>query len=298
VLRPLAENFETTRTDIIRFKFNSLLDRTKGYLSLALTAAERVEADRSKLKAQILNEKTSLDSIRMEIQALATECAGQTRPWILKRKEELRVDLQQQLTQELREKLSGMKANLWNLSRAYEQWLQETMKCEMRDISLRNGDYFLVPLEKARDTLMRAIQGFHDRLADNIKQALGMELQLESFEANLQKPSSPDVAISNLFMFNTDLLWFVIPMRIFRRWADRHFLNRIPYETEKNLSRLASQWTERINSAILKMQRDAERHVYDQISTVESLLSRTESETEEIRMSLLEVESFKCAIPS
>jgi len=286
LLFPLAETRDNTRSEIVRFKFHALLDHTKNYISLALAAANRADADRARLRAQILNEKTSLESIRMELQALATECAGQTRPSIMKRMEEVKPDLQQRLTQELRDKLSGLKANLWNLSRAYEQWLQETMEREMREISTRDSDLFVVPLEKARNTLSRTIQGFRDRLADNIKQALGMRFQGDPFEINLEKPLLPDVAISHPFMFNTDLLWFVIPMKVFRSWADRHFLNEIPYETEKNLSRLASQWTERINDAILKMQRDAEQHVRSQISTIESLLSRTQSEAEEIRTSL------------
>jgi GTP-binding protein EngB required for normal cell division len=298
LLFPLAETRDKARAEIVRFKFLSLLDQTKDYLSLALAAANRVDTDRAKLKALILNEKTSLESIRMELQALATECAGHTRPWIMKRTQELRPDIQQRLTSELQEKLSGLKANLWNLSRAYELWLRAIMRREMAEISIRDGDLFIVPLERARDTMSRAVQGFRDRLAGNIEKALGMRFQVEPFEIDLQKPSYPDVSISNLFMFNTDLLWFVIPMRIFRSWADRHFLNMIPYETEKNLSRLTSQWTEKINDAIIKMQRDAERHVRDQLSTVESMLSRTQSETEEIRMSLSEVESMKCAISS
>jgi hypothetical protein len=298
LLFPLMDARDSTRAEIVRFKFRALLNQTKNYLSLALAAANRVDTDRARLKEQILNEKTSLESIRMELQALATECAGQTRPWIIKRTEELRPVIQQRLTQELGDKLSKLNANLWNLSRAYEHWLHETMNREMREISIRNGDLFVVPLEKARGTLSRAVQGLRDRLAGNIEQVLGMRFQVDSFEINLQKPSSPDVAISNLFMFNTDLLWFVIPMKIFRSWADRHFLNRIPYETEKNLSRLASQWTEKINNAILKMQSDAERHVRDQISTVESLLSRKQSEVEEIRTSLSEIESFLCTISS
>jgi GTP-binding protein EngB required for normal cell division len=298
LLLPLAENFEAARTDIARFKFNALLDRTKEYLSLALAAAERKDADRAKLKAQVLNEKTSVESIRMELQALATECAGQTRPWIVKQTEALRVDLEKRLTLELSRKLSGLKTNLWSLSRAYEEWLQDILKREISEISFRNGDIFLAPLERARDTLMRAVQGFHDRLAGNIEQALGMKFRIEPFEIAVKKPSSPDVAISNLFMFNTDLLWFVIPMTIFRSWANKHFVNRIPYETEKNLSRLASQWTDRINDAILKMQRDAEQQVRDQISTVESLLSRAPSDAEGIRQRLSEVESFRWAVPS
>ncbi len=69
LLLTLVENRDATRLDIVQFKFNSLLDRTKDYLSLALAAAERVDADRSRLKAQILNEKTSYESIRMELQA-------------------------------------------------------------------------------------------------------------------------------------------------------------------------------------------------------------------------------------
>jgi hypothetical protein len=87
---------------------------------------------------------------------------------------------------------------------------------------------FIIPLEKARDTLSRAVQGFRDRLAGNIEQALGMQFQVDPFEIDLQKPSSPDISISNLFMFNTDLLWFVIPVRIFRSWADRKFFKHDP----------------------------------------------------------------------
>jgi GTP-binding protein EngB required for normal cell division len=293
LLLPLVENRDATRADIVQFKFNSLLDRTMEYVSLALAAAQRVDVDRSRLKAQILNEKTSYESIRMELQALATECANRTRPWIMRRMEELRPDVEQRLTQELRAKLSGMQSNLWKLSRAFEGWLDESLRREMTEISLRDGDLLIVPLERARETLTRTVQGFRDRLAGNIEQALGTRFSVEPFEIELQKPNIPDIAISNLFMFNTDLLWFVIPMRLFRSWADRHFLNRIPYETEKNLSRLASQWTEGINGAMLKMQRDAKKDVRDQILTIESLLSRTQSESEGIRESLAKVELLK-----
>jgi hypothetical protein len=166
----------------------------------------------------------------------------------------------------------------------------------MKEISISDEDLFVAPLEGAHETLTRAVQGFHDRLAGNIEQALGTRFSVEPFDIELNKPTIPDIAISNLFMFNTDLLWFLIPMWLFRSWADRHFLSRIPYEIEKNLSRLASQWTERINGAILKMQRDAEKNVRDQILTIESLLSRTQSEAEGIRESLSEVELLKNAI--
>ncbi len=296
LLLPLVENSDTTRYEIAQFKFGSLLSKATEYLSLALAAAERMDADRSRLKMQILNEKTSHESVRMELQALAAECAGRTRPWLMKRMEELRPDIKKRITLELREKLSGLQSNLWNLSRAFEGWLDESMRREMKEISLRDGDLFIASLEEARETLTRAVQGFRDRLAGNIEQALGMRFSVEPFEIELKRPTIPDIAIGNLFMFNTDLLWFVIPMWLFRSWADKHFINRIPYETEKNLSRLASQWTENINNAILKMQRDAEKNVHEQILTIEALLSTTRSDSQEIRTSLEEIELMKNTI--
>jgi GTP-binding protein EngB required for normal cell division len=292
LLRPLLEDRDTERADIVRFKFDALLKRTKEYLALALAAAERADADRSHLKSLILNEKTSYESIRMELQALARECASQTRPWIMKRMAELYADIERRLTRELQFKLSGLKANLWKLSRAYEQWLDEALAREMKEISLREGPLFCVPLEKAQETLARAVQGFRDRLAANIFQALGTHFTVEPFDIELRKPAAPDIRISNLFMFNTDLLWFIIPMSVFRSWADRHFLKRIPDEVVKNLSRVASQWTERINAAIQTIQREAEKSIREQISTVESLLSSTQSEVEGIRCAIVEIESM------
>ncbi len=47
------------------------------------------------------NERTSYKSIRMELQALTRECTGQTRPWIMKRMEELCPDVTRRLAPEL-----------------------------------------------------------------------------------------------------------------------------------------------------------------------------------------------------
>ncbi len=298
LLRPLLQNRDKARSEIVRFKFVTLLHETKEYLSIALAAAERVDSDHSILRNQILNEKTSYDSIRMELQALTRECAGQTRPWIMKRMNELHPSLVELVSSELEGRLSEAKGNLWQLSRAYENWLEEVVAREMRRVSQEYGEHFCIPLEKAKITLSRAVQGFRDRLAGNIQQALGIHFNPGLFESEVRKPPVPDVAIGNLFVFNTDLLWFIIPMRIFRSWAVRHFLKRIPYEIEKNLSRLASQWTEGVNAAILRMQREAEKSVRDQISTVESLLSRTQSEAGGIRDALNEIESLKATIHS
>jgi hypothetical protein len=79
------------------------------------------------------------------------------------------------------------------------------------------------------------------------------------------------------------MIWFLIPMFIFRRLFERHFLNQVPDEVVFNLSRLAAQWEERINKTIEGMKKQALAYVQEELATIESLLSRARGQTDEIR---------------
>jgi len=289
LLHSLHRERASARSEILHFKFAALLNQTRDYLSIALAAAERADADRRKLREQILDEKTSFDSIRMELIALGRELAGHTRPWIMKRMQELQADVDARITAELAGRISGLRANLWKLTRAYDHGLREAVTREMNEISGREAELFCVPLEKALATFTRAVQGFRDRLAANILQALGMQFTPEPFEVEVKKPSRPSIAIGNPFMFDIDLLWFVIPMKIFRPWIEKRLLARVPQEAAKNMSRLASQWTDAVNDSIAGIECAAIKSVQEQIVTVESLLSKTKSEAEQIRKDLQDV---------
>lgn len=72
-------------------------------------------------------------------------------------------------------------------------------------------------------------------------------------------------------------------MFLFRRVFENRFIEKIPWEVETNINRLAAQWEERVNAAIEDMHQQAVKYVKDEIATIESLLSRTQGKTEEIR---------------
>jgi hypothetical protein len=55
-----------------------------------------------------------------------------------------------------------------------------------------------------------------------------------------------------------------------------------------NLSRLTAQWEDPINKAIEGMKKQALKDVQDELATIESLLSRSHGQTEEIRQSIEE----------
>jgi GTP-binding protein EngB required for normal cell division len=283
IFRPLMDNRLNTHSEIVQFKFSALIEQAGIYLSLALAAAERADADRLALGTQILDELTSFDSIRSELTTLGRESAGQTRPRIMKRINELRPGIEAKITRELASRLSAYRGNLWKTSRVFEGWVSELIACELEAVSRAEGACFCAPLNQAQAAFFRAVQGFRDRLAGNIERALGMRFKVERFEPGVGTPGSPLISIGNLFMFNIDLLWFIIPMSIFRPWFERRLLRRVAWEVEKNLSRIASQWTESVNRCIKQIETQAIVSVKEQIDTVEAMLSGTLSDVNEIK---------------
>ena len=88
-----------------------------------------------------------------------------------------------------------------------------------------------------------------------------------------------------------DLLWFLIPMALARRPLLRHFRKRIVWESEKNLSRLSSQWADAVNGSIDHLVWQAMEFVADELSTIERLVAGAGDNRDRIRQALGELDA-------
>lgn len=114
------------------------------------------------------------------------------------------------------------------------------------------------------------------------------------FETELCEPKLPDIHLGRVFDSHLNLLWFLVPMRILGPFIKSHFLQQLPFEVEKNLSRLASQWTERINQMIQEMGSQAETFIVTEIKTYEHLLvGEAGNPTKVLKRYLKEIEQFE-----
>jgi len=120
-------------------------------------------------------------------------------------------------------------------------------------------------------SLQRQVRGFQDRLARAIERALGLTFEGARFHAELSNPRQPDVRVGKVFDSQVDLLWFLIPMGVLGPLFDRHFLKLIPWEAEKNLSRLANQWAEAANACIEGLVSQALDFMRQELKTLESM---------------------------
>jgi GTP-binding protein EngB required for normal cell division len=284
IFRPLSVNREEEFQNIVRHKGQSLGKSCLGYLEIALRTSLQVDQDREGLRSLILDDKVNDTLIGEELSRIARENAHQTRLLILQRLENLQEPvLKRKLAEKLRQEMPSWDGNLWKLTRRYEEWLGENLREELTRISQTDYRHFLGTLRKAHASLSRSLEIFRSLLGGNVEKALGVNLSEADWKIEITEPSQPDIKTGRTFDFHLDLIWFLIPMFLFRPLFEKHYRNLVPGEVIVNLSRLAAQWEERINRTIEGMKKQAIQYVRDELATIEALLSQAGGQTEEIR---------------
>jgi GTPase Era involved in 16S rRNA processing len=290
VFRPLSVNREDEFNKILEYKVQSLGRGCLSYLEIALKTSEQADLDREQLRKRILDEKVNYELIREEMTLIARENAQQTRELIKNYLEASHEpQLKSKLLEILRKKMPSWKGNIGKLTQRYEEWLKETLAEELDHISKTEYKHFLGTLKKAHANLSRSLEAFRGLLNQNIERVLGLRLAEADWKIEVAEPHQPDIRIGRTFSFHFGLIWFLIPMFIFRPLFERHYLNEVPNEVFVNLSRLAAQWEDRINKAIDGMKKQALKYVQDELATIESLLSKAHGQSDVIRRTVDEL---------
>jgi GTP-binding protein EngB required for normal cell division len=287
----LSENRDQEFRHILQHKVASLAKACLDYLEIALKTSQQADSDREELKKLILTEKLNYDLMRSELFLIARESTLQTRTFIAMRLEAERPEFTRKLITRLREEMLSWQGNLWSLTRQYEAWLEENLTQELTRLSKKEHRHFFGTLDKAYRGISRSLEFFRVLLGRNIEQVLGVKLSETEWEIDVPEPSHPDVAFTKVFDFHFDLLWFLIPMVIFRGVFERQFLKKIPGIARMHLSRLAYQWEVRINRTIEEVRSQALTYVQEELATIDVLLSGTAGQTDDIRGALRDIES-------
>ena len=290
VFRPLSRNREDEFNKILQYKVQSVGRGCLSYLEIALKTSEQADLAREQLRKRILDEKVNYELIREEMTLIARENAEQTRELIKNYLEASHEpQLKKKLVEMLQKELPSWKGNVGKLTHRYEDWRREVLTEEISHISKTEHQHFFGTLKKAHASLSRSLETFRTLLNQNIERVLGLRLAEADWKIEVAEPHQPDIRAGRTFDFHFGLIWFLIPMFIFRPLFERHYINEVPNEVFVNLSRLAAQWEDRINKAIEGMKKQALKYVQDELATIESLLSKAHGQTDAIRRTIDEL---------
>lgn len=279
VLFPLARNRPRERENIFRHKVLNLLGECVEYLGIGIAAAAQEDSKRTHLLDQVLGEKAEWDALQRELRLLRQDFTGRARAHVHGVLERHRDALERKLGVELPSRVGTAPMNLWRFCRAWEAHSREAFSRELGILSRAERGALLVPLIEARTAFDRVAENFRKRLDANLERALGLRMTRPQWKCETTEPEAPEAFVSSSFDIHIDLLWFLIPMRLFKGWVMRHFLRRIPHEVEANLSRLETEWTDAINRRVHELERQAETFMKKELATIEALLTQKPSAT-------------------
>ena len=283
--------------EILRHKVLTLLAGCREYLRVALSAASVAEEARLQLRRELEKERRDLASVRNEVWLLATDLKGRLQKDALQRFLEHHGELTQGLGEDLCREMHAWRGNLAKTTARFEQWTREAMVVRLVPLSHEEGGQLADRhVDAIRASLERVVRGFQDRLSQGIRRALGVSFSGAEFEVAVMPPRRPDAGIDRVFDTPFELLWFLIPMWLVRPLVNRHFLRMLPWEVEKNLCRLAAQWTAAIGRCVDNVAGQAQEFIQRELATVEDLLAKAPDRRAAVEKALAEIEALEARL--
>jgi GTP-binding protein EngB required for normal cell division len=289
LLSPLIRDGGEAAGEIIRHKLRSLAGQTLNYLQIALAAATQAESSRRALRNSLAEERRQFDLLRSELRLLSREWSAGALDGSLRWLQPTQAALQAKITTELRAQFPRWKLRLPPLLAAWREWLGAFLLRELGAVSHSQQAMFCSPLRRARQHLTRALRAFHDRLAEHVQAALGVTLAPREFSLEVPEPAAPPVEVSYAFDAALATIGWLIPLALFRRPIERALLRKARWEVEKNLSRLAVDWRDRVAAAINELTRQAEQQALDELTALEQTLARTKSDEPRLRQAIADL---------
>ncbi len=292
LLKKYSENTSAVLNKIIIHKIKTAAILTKNYFSIVLQTAKQNQLQRQILQQKIFTHKTNANAIYRQLQVISSDLKSHTRDKIFKLLNQYKSQITQSLINDFKTVYPTWKYNLYKVSRSYEQWLKNSLKVQFQNIITEISPQLNKILVNAADNLKLFVSSFEDNLINNVYQALNIQLTRMQWNPRFKPIQNPDVSVYKAFDSNIDLLWFIIPMWLLRGTFMKYFLKQIPLEVEKNIYRITSALTGKINKQIEDLTQQSIKHLISQVKTIEQALAAASAETEKISNKISEIDSI------
>jgi GTP-binding protein EngB required for normal cell division len=274
VLHPVARNVEGERQAALRAKLVALAHSCRDYLSVGLQAAERADADRESLRKAVLNESVKATVIHDELRIVERRMHEGTRSAFEGLLFPRQAMVTERIVEAIKSEFSMWHGSLTEQARRSEGWMKDRLTIELTPLSQEAFPLATDLMDGAEDRLQRVVEAFRDRLSRNIHAATGLTVSPATWTVERPRVAAVPVAVSRTFMMSWEMLSWLLPMWLFGGMFRRHVIGRVPWEVEKNLTRLVGDWAEAVNAAETNLRRQAEVWVDTELSTLDRLLAQ------------------------
>lgn len=292
VFKPLLGQRDRAAAEILTHKLRTALRRARNYLEVGLAAVARTEAVRAQLAQRLAEEKLNITLFREQLELLVRELDATAFEQTLARLEPDRRALEERLVAELREKLAQWSMPVPRLLDTYNQWLTGALTNALARMCQNHCDLFLQPLDQLRVHLEQWVRSTHQKLAQHVRDALGIELEPMQFKLEVPPPETPPVDVGVVFDVALDLIGYLIPMWLFGGRIRARLIKQTRYEVRKNLSRLTAAWRDRVTRAMRLLQRQALDRIESELASLEAMSGQALADREQLTALVRQIDSY------
>ncbi len=292
---------ETQRIAIIQRKLATLLDECESYLSLALQAATVVETERARFQQQTIGAQ-EIEEVKAELRLIIQQATSATRAGVAKQLAPYQAAIETRLCTAFQATFYRWPPRLQAALQSFEQWLARALAEELAALSHAESAHLMAPAEKVRKQIHRMLQNYREVLSARTERIFGVALRTSEAALHLVTPQLPDIRLGKVFDRNWEIFSPLLPMVFIKRIVARHFVHKIPWMVEKNLSRLTTQWAESMNMALAQLQQDGAQRLDEFVATITGLLMSTPDDTTLLKAYLARItlarSSLRIAVPA
>lgn len=292
----VVRQHEERLAEILGHKLRNLVKECQDYLALAAVAVDAGDKARAELLELAGQEQGNLAQVRREIQVLTRDLEQRAHAAAAEGYSRLFSRVLEAVRSDFDRESRTWRGHLGKTSEAFQRWADDTLHRKLAEV-LPQGEQFIAPvLAEALDHFRRIVRAFQDRLGVAVETALGMHFSGATFQAEVEPPRFPDIRVERTFDIPLDMVWFLVPMPLFRRLVYWRLRSQLPWEVEKNLTRLAWQWTEAAHRSLESIAEQAESFMGREAATVVELAASTDDRAGRIKAALGELDRLSQAL--
>ena len=293
VFLPLEENFSANFSKIINHKIKSLIQSCISYLKIGMESNLKTEKERDLLKNDIIDEQLRYQVIKNNLDMISNSYKNSNRETVSSIVMTFSENIREKLESGFQKEFMTWEGNLYKIARRFELWLQNNLRellLESAEKSILQLDGYLKDIQKHFDLIASS---FADRLNKNVEKVLGIKLNTVALQTEVERIKKPDISVSYSFDIHIDLLWFLFPMFLYRKIFFKFFFKKIPYEVEKNLSRLTSSIANNISKIIESNKQQVAQYFRSELLTIENILTNQNNESTNFELAIEELKKLE-----
>ncbi|MCZ7662826.1 MAG: dynamin family protein [Thermoleophilia bacterium] len=297
-LEDLIMSREDTSRAIVVHKLGHLVGEAEQYLRVGLAAARANDEARRELVQLLETERAHQQHVNRELRVLAEDLRVRAREASTNEFRSMRHEVERGLAAGFVQESKKWRGHLGKTTGGFRAWLEGELVQQLQQASRAGEHTVRKNVGEASSSFERVVRAFQDRVSDEVEHTLKVKLPEMGFVPEVDEPSHPDIRMDKPFDTAIELIWFAIPMRVFRPLVLRHFRRQLAWEAEKNLTRLAGQWSEAVGVCIEEMARQAQAFIAEELTTVERLLAQPQEGHTDIEGALRELEAIGRRLPA